>query len=354
MRKALTMLGAIVAVALSSLLGAPAAMAYTINCSDVPSSLTVYPYNGTTGSHPAQICGTTPTSKGSGMAGQLYALSVSMPDAYAKLDVAHARFYIFNTVAEYDSFFDERKASPPAGTVASDWDHDEPSVVGAALGVTYRASGVPKFTAIFVNSQDGYTIDQFATVGHITAHEAGHWLDYLYRSGTVPLSASVMFSDLLNKNTSTQKGDWTNLNNTAFNPQCGTGGIFNGRTDQSTIPGTYHICTGGSYNSLPLNGIYSGGTSKVVLTVGLSGLFKNNAEIFASEVAYWAGTTDDAPHGGIVYFDSGRFGCTKLLIGNMVQNGTLPTAIQMGNVAVTGGVTGSAKCPTSGSGWTLP
>jgi hypothetical protein len=87
----------------------------------------------------------------------------------------------------------------------------------------------------------------------------------------------------------------------------------------------------------------------VVLNLAYGDNFKLEREILSNETAFWESTTDDAPHGVMSYFDSNRFGCTKLLMQRVLQDGRLPTQSQMAAVVKPiGSGGGLAGCPVTG------
>lgn len=363
MKRTITsLLGALAVAAGFSLFAAPA-QAYTINCYAITATPTAWPYDGS-----AEKCGTTaanaPTQKASGMVGALYATQTDMLPAYNYMQTAHAKFRIFNNPTEYKQFFSERAASPPTGTTALDWafpDATDPNFpdLQNAWGITYAPTlGVaPKWTAIFVVNFKGVTLDQYGTIAQTTMHEMGHWQDVFFRNiaggSNNFLSSSTVFQNLLKKDFSDPAT--TPIIN-QITPKCATGGagLFSGRTDWTKIPGTaaggFYICNGTRGNGSALNGTkYSGATNQVIMRLGYGNMFTSEREIIANLFAFWASTVDDSPHGVMSFFDSNRFGCTKLLMKRVLQDGILPTQSEMAAVvkpAAAGG--GLAGCPVTG------
>ena len=305
----------------------------SVTCTPVTSTGTsAYPYNGK-----ALKCGTTPTAKANGMAGALYDFIAGETDAYNKLSSMGATFYIFNDPTEYDTYFTDLGIPHPAPGTGI------PAEAHGATVYDSPTSLIPQYAVIFNKNGLGTSIDTYGNVGWFTTHEAGHFLDYAYKTvvsgvGDKRASTSTMFKDLLAK-------DWTNFNAL---PNCGIGGIFNGRKD---FYGNY-ICGGAAHASLPMNGVYNGATNKQVLLLGFGDRFQNEWEIFGNEVASGAGFSDAGVGGLSTYFNSAKFSCTLYLVNRLMATGALPTAANMSLVVKPGGA--FAGCPTSGNGWQLP
>ena len=297
MKRAISTLGALALVAGFFTLGAPAAHAYTIDCEDISSSLTVFPYTAGT----VQKCGTVSNSKALGMSGTLYSLISSAPDAYDKMAAdSTVKFRIFKNLTEYDQFFDERVTTPPAGTTAADWNHTEPAAIGPlAWGHTIKTypGRVPIWTAIFTFDLNNVSIDTYANIGWVTTHEAGHWFEYYYESvvksdiSTPTAAESQMYKDLLVQ-------DWVNFDELV---NCGTGGVFNGKKPENVS----YMCSGGSHGSLPMNSPYSGSnTNKLNLELSYGSLFLPREETFATEVARMTGYSDNGTLGASSFVSS--------------------------------------------------
>lgn len=321
------MFGALAVAAGFFLFGAPAANAYTINCTDVPSSLTTYPYDGY-----AKKCGTVSTQRSVAMAGAIWDMTSIAADAYSELDAANVPFHMFKNPSEYNTYVSERSLGYPAVTSAT------------VFGVTVKdGSGVPVFTAIFDEDTTGQSITTHYTVAFITVHEAGHSVDYRYHglgNDSYELSASQMFKDLLAK-------DWDNFNQL---PPCGVGGIFNGRKSFNGL----WICSGVAHDQMPVTNDFTPGDNQTILQAAAGDHYLFDREIFSNLVSRLSGNSSVGQVGVSSYLDGSRFGCTKLFVGEVIQSGTVPTATEMSAVAKTGGGAGSANCPTSGSGWSLP
>lgn len=350
MRKALTMLGALAALALGSLFAVPAQAQSTPVCTSITSSITVYPFNGT-----FKQCGLADGQHANGMAGTINALSVKLPDLFDRLKNVNngsgqptgAKFYIFQTADEYHSYMS-------ANGIAHTW----PQLPGT-VGITEKdGTGKPTFTALFVyaagspspSPPNGYMDDVVGTVNFVTVHEAGHWADWFYRtmvntSGPIA-SNSNMWNDL-------KARDYINLNAL---PICGTGGLFNGSQDQGysgNPPSStrVYVCSGTSHASLPVNSRYSTANPETILILGWNHIFWDYGEMFADEVANEGGQADKAPFGAIKFFDNANFNCTAALTRKLAFDGRLPTKTELSRIAKKGGASGSAMCPQSGSGW---
>ncbi|MGE3557254.1 MAG: hypothetical protein AB7M93_30550 [Candidatus Obscuribacterales bacterium] len=332
MKRATSMLGALAMLAAGFLFAAPAAHAYTINCTAV----SVTGYYGT-----IQKCGTVSTQKANTMASTLTNMST---DAKSKLSADTSfTMYMFKDLTDYDTFFDERYANPPAGTSASDWAHDEPAAIGAKVwGRTAKTvpDGIPVYSLIFLADLDNTSIDTYANVGWVTAHEAGHWLEYYYRSlvnaSTTSAAFSNIYVDLLDQ-------DWVNFNELA---DCTSGGVFYTRKD---FANTY-ICSGASGNQSPLAGAYSSAAdNKEVMLSAYASIFGDVREIFATSVAKLNGFSDDGASGIATQLTSPKFSCSQYLVYKMIEDGELPTVTELEGRTQPGG--GDAECPTSGSGW---
>ncbi|MBZ0186500.1 MAG: hypothetical protein K8F91_09655 [Candidatus Obscuribacterales bacterium] len=184
------------------------------------------------------------------------------------------------------------------------------------------------------------SIDTYGNIGWVTTHEAGHWLEYYYRSKVESADHTVVgsriYKDLIDQ-------DWVNFNELV---DCGIGGIFNGRKSWADI----YICSGGFHTSLPMNQPYTGASSnKSVMWLGYSSIFTDNAEIFATLVARTTGYSDTNLQRISGFASSAKFSCTMYLVGKLIQDGELPTITQLDGISQPGG--GDTECPTSGTDW---
>ena len=320
------MLGALALAAAGFLFAAPAAHAYTINCTDISSSLTTYPYNGN-----AKQCNSVSFQTAKLMPGAIWDMTSIASDAYSELASEAVPFYIFDKPADYNTYVTERSLGYPLVSSAG--------IFGRT--VKNSSTGQPIFTAIFVKDTTGQSINVNYKVAFSTVHEAGHSIDYIYRGlGSEPkeLSNSQMYKDLLAR-------DWVNFNAL---PSCGTGGVFNGRKSLSGL----WICSGSSHNQLPLTSEFTGGNNEAVLQAATGDNYLDNAEVFSNEVSRMAGNSTQGSVGISGYLDNSRFACSMYFVGTVIQSGVKPTAANMSNVTKSGG--GNAGCPTSGIGWSLP
>lgn len=339
MKRAISIFGALAALAVGFLISTPEVKAQTITCANVPSSLTTWPYSPGGGAPAAaQRCGTATTQKGSSMAGVLrdFANPGSAPNAYNQFAAyvnsgfagSPRQFFIFGNYDEYVSFFDANYGF-----------HDTPSGNPYQVpGFTARGAttGAPRYTVVFQKVKDDFGVyfDQ-PNLQNTVAHEAGHWVDYFYRttvSGNQRASNSAAWTTLINH-------DWSHNSpppnpypvgvNQHANCQATPVGMFRGYKDANGV----YICTGATGTGGSLRNPPYSGTNQNVLQLAYPHIYAEDKEIFAEEFAVMNGLPDSGLDGASHYMtDTGggaRFVCTKYLVQTLMQTGVKPTNTQL-------------------------
>ena len=337
MKRTIPMLGALAVVA-GFLLTAPAAHAVT--CLTITSG-TPWPKGPT-----VVYCGTANFQKAQLMFNQLNGFGALAGNLKTQLINKNAPFYFFWNHAEYDSFFD----GPPYVT------HPEPTTINPpftgdfpidAWGVSYTPSGTGQFSAVF--QRDGLGNDN-PHIAETTAHEAGHWADWIYKAlpsgGASLVSSSTLWTGLYNKDVSNLNAK----NACKLPPPQNTSGVFTGKKDYMDR----WICTSNgtgttlaNYSAAnPPGPNYAGlADNLAIMKAAFPGSFTAGAEIFSDEVVVRVGAQSD-PH---FTYISGYFDCTKRLVQDLVVDGTLPTQAEMAAVRLFGqGAVGGANCPVTG------
>ncbi|MBZ0295811.1 MAG: hypothetical protein K8L99_24850 [Anaerolineae bacterium] len=307
MKRAISILGALALAAGFFTLAAPAAHAYTINCTNVTvggSANSKWPYNGNT-----QYCGSVSAGNANSIASSLYGFRGWMIDAYTTspnhpLDVYLPQVFVFQDKDEYQTYLAER--SYP---VLNDPPYDSTPAF-TAYGGTPLA---PLYSVVFIEtlSPAGNTTYR----GNLAVHETGHQTDFIYQSklsGTVRASDSTTMTDMIAK-------DWENLE--LYTACSNTGLLFRGKKDSDQD----WICTSnGSGTSLVAK--YSGFSNQEVLEAAFPDIFLESKEIWAEVTAQVSGNADGGQDGLASYFglSDGKFSCTMTLLRSLHRYGEVP------------------------------
>lgn len=313
MRKALTMLGAIAALAVSSLFAAPAQAADPYGCTPVDPANSAYPYLDY-----SMYCGTATPANGIKMAD---AVNKGNKNELRRANSKGVRYFLFKTPAEYQAWAG-MAGNPFAGTYIA---------TTTEFGVTYfNAAKVPQYSAIFEINAQGKANDY---IPRATGVEVGNALNYLFgyiMNGGIPLPINVRASDspifqaqlTADWNTIIAKSACTGSANT---------GLFHMRADStSNPPGTInYICSGATGNGNTLAPAYTGLNNKAVLQQAWP-LYQDNAKVFAELYSYTLGNDSTGiPVSSDIYIaggpgNPGNFACTRWLLGHMDSQGKLP------------------------------
>ena len=238
MRKALTMLGAIAALALGSLFAAPAAWAIPgatthgqVTCTSYTNVGTNYPGNTNflICEHAGDTAITTQTKNG-----WFGVISGETPDAKNRLqDGTDVRFYIFKNSADYVSYFTADGTTP------------------VALNDNYGISSVSQNYSVIVRQIDGQNVPA-DIINETIAHEAGHHLDYRWGAndyGVTRASDTSNFAMLREHDIWSLNNRW--LGATAGKrPPCGSGGALPNLYDAVN---EQYVCSGSNLRPEYLN-----------------------------------------------------------------------------------------------------
>jgi hypothetical protein len=181
-----------------------------------------------------------------------------------------------------------------------------------AYSITLETNNVPLFSAIFENNSTGAISNTQMQTS--TAHELGHWLDFLDASifgSSVPASASTFFTNSL---TGGAGSDWYVFNKLAPCNSANTG-LFNGdpagqqnpfKADSNNKPPYAYYCNGTTGTGAAL--LVPGSSNEQIVEAAYSNIFKNgngNQEEFAEELAVQLGYRNDGS--GTTVFDWDHF-----------------------------------------------
>lgn len=250
------------------LFAAPAAHA-TVTCTDVPGGPGSWPYSGYT-----RYCGSASYQNGSNVASTLYAIlfnghssgDVTKEAGYILKNYPSdlgtgARFWVFGTADEF---------SNSGGTGYCNLNPSEFGFTSGTECPSYPSTGIAGVTQSYGSVSSGLTVQYSiifagqlsagATIGTVTAHEAGHWLNYSSEWRTMLGSLNARASDSIGYQTELNQ-DWDNLNDTTkYQPCILPGKVFSGL---KAFNGNY-ICSGSNGSGSSLNSPYSGSIENVL------------------------------------------------------------------------------------------
>lgn len=359
MRKALTMLGALAALAVGSLFAAAPALAalpgpgsYTIPAETLPpapaTTVTCAEWgSGYPGPTNFLVCAPMTTAEKNGRHG---VISTFVTDTKTPLQNMGVRYYLFRNYREYRGYFKAAGiANPPV----------PPSPI-SEYGFSFSPpSGQDPFVVVFTEVPIYSPVPgvkyNLNIVDETLAHESGHEMDYYWaqvspHTGGTLLSATVKFQDLLKHDKFKLNNTWTGGGVNDHQPRnpCGSGGalvnLYDGTRGYTTLPsgsviyGQY-VCDGSSLRTTNLG---TGGST------GYQDAYNNNTDLvegrnvavlkyvmpewlddretFANAFAVVTG--DRAPH--IPPYSSqtrmidAQFGCIVAIIASLYSTGVEP------------------------------
>lgn len=308
MKRAISALGAIAAVAIGFLFAAPAQAQVT--CTNVPSSLTTWPYAGFT-----KYCGTATVSDGSGMAGTLNSIkSPTGPAGHGGPQLASnsAKFMVFKNKTEYLTWFAQSGNNPDGAPT--------PVITDYATGYTHFVTGVtlPRYSVIFDEAKWGDGTARSVQGNYATAREVAFWFSRFYstllNSSTGKASDGFVFTNNLRIDRLYLNNQAALINGGSYVPCTVPGNIFGGHLDFLG----QNICNGTSLKNPP----YSGSNTNV-LTMAWP-LFNQNEQVFVEEVTERMGYNDQAGNRSVTYYlRNAQFECTRNMIGSIIKYGAL-------------------------------
>jgi hypothetical protein len=274
-----------------------------ISCAEAPKTITEWPYNGSV--NPVQYCGTATSAAGEDVADALHGVH---PTSYGQLENT-AIFYVFKDKGEFQTYWNEQNPNPPQGVVVPN-----PGDRSPAFTNNLQSTGAPQYTIIFmrVKDADGNWMNN-PDIQNATIHEAGHWLDYLWRAktGSSKISSSALFQNNFQR-------DVDLLN--AIAP-CAAGNLFKGDKDFEED----YICAGANGAGPGLNAKYAAATDNLdVLDKAWPHFgFKEAKEAFAEQTAIDDGNADQGGQESISqHYVS--WGCTLAIVKSLNRFGELP------------------------------
>jgi hypothetical protein len=269
-----------------------------VTCQPVQASPTQWPFGTYT-----DYCGTSTQAHGSSMANSLNESQFSNLPNYQQTGAAVA--YLFHSPAEYKTFFGTGAGSPGS----------------TDFGITdYNSSNQPIRSSIFEVNTAGTTNPN---IPNTTAHEAGHWDDWILANVTPGAVTQSSTTDFIAEVTQ----DWTTFTNLAacYNSTSQSYGIF---SQHQGADGVY-ICNGTNGQGHALNTEYSGLANKAVLQKAWPTIFGGTtyAQLFAESVAYLSGNNQlsSYPKDYDVFFEN-AFACTGSYNTYLTEFDAPPTA----------------------------
>ena len=250
MRKALTMLGAIAALALGSLFAAaPANATVTCNPYVVATRPTSYPAISATSSY-FYNCLTNTTAdndKRDAVEAQLHGLPAKVTEYLA---ARGAKFYLFKDNVD---------------AAAYGWQ------IGPGFGALTIQFGSDPKTAILTEVDNVFDPPEVLSnkmLKFITAHEASHHIDYIWRNTPSPasdmLSSTQRFMDLYGHDRFLLNYVWNGVTAPTARAACGSSGVFYQIRDPST---NGFICSGTNGQGTTLNPGYTGTNAQIADSV---------------------------------------------------------------------------------------
>lgn len=230
----------------------------------------------------------------------------------ANVPVGTPKFFVFKDKAEADLFFAANTSIP----------YTSPSASTPAVTQKNPTTLQPYYTIIFANVTTSAGYQPVTSIGNKTAHEEGHWVDYLFapeEGQTKQASDSTRFGvNLLNS-------DWNQFQ-TVVSCNASSLGTFNQWKDAA---GNY-FCNGTNGKGSALQGSYVGKNPKQVLQSAFpgGGTFTDAKEFFAEEFALLMQTTDVV--NGIYssydqYYNNPNFAATKAEVKALAVYGRVAT-----------------------------
>ena len=253
-------------------------------------------------------------------------------------------FYLFDTPAHFYSW---------AQTNLTNVGYPTLSQISGGVAFTYYPSGVGPglYTVVFTTAPDGTALKN---ITNITAHETGHYMDWLFGEKAGETNSIVSNSTYYLQELDV---DWTNLNVAHPCLTSGANGAFSNKADSTGLLKSnnykpYYICNGSDgktgYNSngggTALNDDYKGfSTNQDIVTDAWPEIYKKGAqsatqpwkELFAETAGAgnqnsgfndFANSPDEADwylgYDGAIT-DNG-FACTRAFIKYLVQHNSLP------------------------------
>ncbi len=267
--------------------------AFAITCTEAQKSITEWPYDGTVNA--TEQCGTA--VHGVAVADTLHSLTT---ESYEQLETL-AKFYAFQNQAEFASWW---STTHPGATIPN-------SNASVPAFTAYTAAGTPLFTVIFKQVTVNGVQVTVTKIANLTAHEAGHWLDYRWEIGKV--SNYPLFINNFNR-------DVALLN--AITPCVSPTNLFRGDKGADEL----FICAGTGGVGPGLRSPYVGKNNLAVLDTAWPGFgFLQPKEAFAEETAIDAGKPDGGGQSSITqHYTGGNFPCTNAIVKSLNRYGDYP------------------------------